>query len=165
MKFTLDSAQTLQVTDRELSGLLMQVYVEGGYTEQERAQVLFEPSAVRQRGLLIGAREKSSFDLAGMVIVVPPDSPGRRLALAAEAEMHLLSVKPEYRKHGLGRLLVEFAVETAKQNGCEKMILWTQTAMKPAQHLYESTGFVRAKERDFSRHGRDFWVYERCLRS
>ena len=111
--------------------------------------------------MLIGARETHQLQLAGIVIVVPPDSPARRLAQNNEAEIHLLGVKPEYRRHGLGRLLVESAIASAKHSGYTKIILWTQNSMDSAQKLYEVMGFIHVD--DITRNGRDFKVYEMAL--
>ena len=161
MKFEIATADTLEITDPELSELLTQVYVAGGFTTQEEAASLFEPSAIRNRGVLIGARDKHHSKLAGIIIVVPPDSSARRLAKNNEAEIHLLGVKPEYRRHGLGRMLVEAAIARANQNGYSKLILWTQLSMNTAQRLYESSGFIHID--DITRNGRDFKVYEKPL--
>lgn len=161
MKFEIDTADFLKIDDIELSELLTQVYVAGGYTEADEAVSLFEASAVRKRGTLIGAREKQYSQLAGIVIVVPPDSPARRLAQNNEAEIHLLGVKPEYRRYGLGRLLVESAIGRAKHSGYTKIILWTQTSMESAQKLYETTGFIHVD--DMKRNGRDFKIYEMAM--
>lgn len=163
MDFILNTSAELCITDQELWQLLMQVYVDGGYTDQERAQVIFDPVAVRQRGIIIGARESLNQPLAGMVIVVPPKSPACRFAVGREAELHLLGVRAEYRKQGLGRLLVESALAKAKQNDYEKMILWTQPGMSAAQHLYESMGFRRIADKDFDRNGYYFHFYEMDL--
>jgi len=161
MEFEVATADSLAVTDPELSELLGQVYVTGGFTTREDAALLFEPSAVRNRGVLIGAREKHQSILAGIIIVVPPESPARRLATNNEGEIHLLAVKPEYRRHGLGRMLVEEAIARASQNGYSKLILWTQFTMDAAQRLYEATGFVQTN--NMTRNGRDFRVYEKLL--
>lgn len=64
MEFAVATADRLAITDLELSELLTQVYVKGGFTEPNEAASLFEPSAVRNRGLLIGAREKQHLSLA-----------------------------------------------------------------------------------------------------
>lgn len=159
--FRIATADILEIADRELSDLLTQVYVAGGFTTPEEATSLFEPSAVQRRGILLGARENQRSTLAGIVIVVPPDSPARRLAIHNEAELHLLGVMPEYRGHGLGRLLVEAAIDKAVQLGCSKLILWTQLSMESAQRLYESAGFRHID--NFQRNGREFKVYERAL--
>ena len=86
MEFEIATADTLGIADTELSELLTQVYVAGGFTTREEAVSLFEPSAVRNRGALIGAREKHHSKLAGIIIVVPPDSSARRLAKNNESE-------------------------------------------------------------------------------
>lgn len=161
LEYKIATAEILDITDLEISGLLTQVYVTGGFTTPDEAVTLFEPSAVRRRGILIGARENRYSTLAGLVIVVPPDSLSRRLARNNEAELHLLSVKPEYRKHGLGRKLIEAAINKAHYLRCSKLILWTQLSMNAAQRLYESTGFHHTG--NMERNGRNFKVYERDL--
>ncbi len=161
MEFEITTADSLRITDQELSELLTQVYVVGGFTAPDLADSLFEPSAVRNRGVLIAAREKHHSKLSGIIIVVPPNSPARRLAKDNQAEIHLLGVKPEFRRHGLGRRLVETALTLANQSGYSKLILWTQFSMNAAQKLYESTGFVHI--RDIAMNGRDFKVYEKSL--
>lgn len=158
MEFVINTSDCMKIDDDELSGLLFQVYVEGGFTTTDEAASLFQPHAVRERGILIGARVKQNLKLAGIIILVPPDSPARRLAQNNEAEIHLLGVKPEYRRHGLGRLIIEFAIEKAKQHGYIKVILWTQYSMNSAQKLYEATGFCHVN--DIERNGRKFKVYE-----
>ena len=161
MEFHIDTADSLKIEDSELVELLTQVYVAGGFTEPDEAISLFEPNAVRKRGMLIGAREKQYLGLAGVVIIVPPESSARRLAQNNEAEMHLLGVKPEYRRHGLGRLLIASAIGIAKHSGYSKIILWTQISMKSAQQLYDAMGFIHVD--DINRNGRDFKVYEMVL--
>lgn len=161
MEFAIGSAELLNISDSEISELLAQVYVDGGFTEPELAVTLFAPDSVRKRGLLIGAREQGNATLAGMVILVPPESPARRLAQDNEAEMHLLGVKPDFRQCGLGKFLVQAAMDQAKQSGYAKIVLWTQKTMYAAQRLYESMGFVRIKA--IHSNGRDFWLYEREL--
>ena len=161
VQFKIAAADFLKISDGEISELLEQVYVEGGFTTPGEAALLFEASAVRSRGDLICAREIGRSNLAGMVIVVPPGSPARRLAGSNEAELHLLGVKLEYRRHGLGRMLVEAAIERANHLGYAKIILWTQPSMTAAQKLYESAGFRHTG--NLERSGRDFRLYERLL--
>ena len=96
-----------------------------------------------------------------MIIVVPPDSPARRVAQNGQAEIHLLGVKPEYRRHGLGRMLLESAIDIAKHSGYSKIILLTQFAMKSAQRLYEAMGFIHVDV--LKGNGREFKVYEMAL--
>lgn len=161
MKFEIDTAESLNITDQELERLLCQVYVDGGYVKSEQALVLFKPEAVRKRGILLCARCKQSADLMGMVIVVQPDSPACQLAKENEVEMHLLAVKPEYRGEGLGKQLVSAAISQATDSGYKKMILWTQLSMDAAQQLYKNTGFFQVDQ--FEKNGRDFLLYRRSL--
>ena len=161
LEFNVATADLQAIADHELSELLAQVYVAGGFTTPDEAVSVLEPSTVRRRGILIGAREKYSSTLAGIVIVVPPDSPALRLAGSNEAEMHLLGVMPNYRSNGLGRMLIDAAINKAIHLDCSKLILWTQFSMNSAQRLYESAGFLHT--RNFERNGRDFKVYERVF--
>ena len=160
-EFTIATADVLQIADHEISGLLTQVYVAGGFTTPEEAASLFEPSAIRTRGILIGARDHRNSNLAGFIIVVPPDSPARRLATNNEGELHLLGVLPGYRRHGLGRQLIDASIDKASRLGYSKLILWTQFSMISAQKLYEAAGFQYIN--DIERNGRKFKVYERAL--
>lgn len=161
MELEIDLADVLEIKNSEISELLTEVYVGGGFVKSDEAVSLFEPSAVRERGVLIGVREHSDSTLVGMVIFVPPDSPARRLAKNNEAEIHLLAVKPDYRRRGIGRMLVQSAVDKAKSIGCSTIILWTQTIMKSAQKLYKKMGFVPLK--DIEKNDRKFTVYEMKL--
>ncbi len=52
-----------------------------------------------------------------------------------EAEIHLLAVDPQYQGIGLGRLLMTKALESIKDMGLRKTVLWTQTTMIPAHRL------------------------------
>jgi ribosomal protein S18 acetylase RimI-like enzyme len=158
MRFTIVAGEESDISDQEISGLLSSVYVEGGYTEQSIAKKIFEPSQVRNRGKLFAAREWSSKEIAGMIIVVPHDSPAAVRAAAGECELHLLGVKPEFRGSGLGRLLVTFAINYSKNKGYSKIVLWTQKPMLEAQRLYESSGFLRVGE--MAKKGTEFFVYE-----
>ncbi len=161
MEFEIDEAENLGVSDSELSELLTHVYVDGGFAMVNEAKALFEPSAVRQRGLLIGARDRKTSVLAGVVILVPPQSTARRLAQGNEVEMHLLGVKSDFRGYGLGKYLVTETITRAQKKGYSKMVLLTQESMKPAHLLYESVGFTHTKT--LEKNGRIFLVYDREL--
>lgn len=167
MEFYVGTADALKITDTELSDLLSRVYVDGGFVDAETAKSLLEPASVRARGKLIGARVKGSLELAGIVIIVYPDSPARRLVQNrspdGETEMHLLAVLPEYRGCGLGKLLVMTILEDVRADGYGKMVLCTQSTMQAAHRLYESAGFERVGERDFTQKERRFLVYEKKL--
>lgn len=60
---------------------------------------------------------------------------------AGEAEILTLAVDPELRGAGLGRALVDAAVETARVGGAEDMYLEVAADNAPAISLYARTGF------------------------
>jgi len=141
--------------------LLSEVYIEGGYADEVAAKTVFDPISVRKRGIMFVARDELESEFAGMIIVVPPDSPSRKFAKENEAEIHLLGVKPKYRGQGLGEELVKRAIQEIQSLGFVKIILWTQVSMTSAQKLYESIGFLRVNEMALV--GKTFLVYEKNL--
>lgn len=163
MNFLIDSTENLQVSDDEISALLDEVYVASGYTTSELAETLFAPSAVRKRGAMICARAEESGELAGMIVLVESDSPACRYAQQGEVEMHLLGVMPAYRRFGLAAQLINRLLDAAQLRGEGKVLLWTQSTMLAAQALYDSMGFVRVTEKDFTKVGRQFLWFEKSL--
>ena len=67
-----------------------------------------------------------------------------------EAELKRLYVRPAFRGHGIGGLLVQTLVAEARQIGYRKIVLDTHITMKAAQAIYEANGFkVVAAPLDF----------------
>lgn len=145
----------VEIGDAELTELLTQAFVGGGFTTAEIGAQMFESRLVRARGELLYVRDAGA-RLAGVVCLVAPSSPARRFALAGEVEMHLLAVRDDARGAGLGRALVMAAIGRAREQHYERLLLWTQATMFAAHALYAATGFERRPERDFTRDGRDF---------
>ncbi len=52
-----------------------------------------------------------------------------------------ITVAPRYRQQGVGRALMEQAIQWAKAKGCPGLMLETQSNNVPACRLYESCGF------------------------
>ena len=71
-----------------------------------------------------------------------------------------LYVKPERRGRGLGRALMEAAIDTAQQQGASYMDLGTSEADVVARRLYERLGFSNRERRP---DGPVMYVYERDL--
>ena len=161
MKFIINNPDLLKISDTELTEVLNNVFVEGGYTDSNLAESIFNPKSIRERGILIGARDNKTSELAGMIILVPFTSSSCKMATDNEAEIHLLCVKPIFRKHGLGRLLVEACLSEAVRHDFKKIILWTQVSMTNAQALYESVGFI--KKDQMTVNNIDFLVYEKVM--
>jgi GNAT superfamily N-acetyltransferase len=61
-------------------------------------------------------------------------------------ELKRLFVRPEARRHGLGRKLMERAEVEARARGYDALVLTTSAEMMPlAQHLYDSLGYGPAE--------------------
>jgi ribosomal protein S18 acetylase RimI-like enzyme len=90
-------------------------------------------------GKLLGTVMLQGWPQAGQVVTGPD-----------EAEIRALAVRPAARGAGVGRALLAAVIGLAVQQRIRHLVLCTQTDMKSAQQLYESAGFVRLPERDWS---------------
>ena len=57
----------------------------------------------------------------------------------------MLSVEPEYRRIGLGKLLVKRSIDLMVKAGADEVLLETEVTNGAALRLYESLGFIRDK--------------------
>lgn len=67
-----------------------------------------------------------------------------------EADVRAFAVAPEGQGRGVGRTLLAAATECAGDRGLRVLRLCTQPAMLAAQRLYETTGFSRTPQLDWS---------------
>jgi DNA-binding MarR family transcriptional regulator/GNAT superfamily N-acetyltransferase len=71
------------------------------------------------------------------------------------AKLRLLFVEPKARGLGIGRRLVEECVRFAHETGYRKIILWTQSELGAARHIYQKAGFRCIKEEPHHSFGKD----------
>ena len=61
--------------------------------------------------------------------------------MAGEGEITNVAVAAGYRKKGIGRKMMEYMLERAKENGMGDCTLEVRVSNRPAIRLYESLGF------------------------
>ena len=62
--------------------------------------------------------------------------------LPEEVDIHNIAVHPDFRRQGIGRLLLEQVVDSARRQERLRVTLDVRFSNAPAQNLYRSFGFV-----------------------
>lgn len=86
-------------------------------------------------------------EIVGSVLVVKAE-PG-------VAKLRLLYVDARVRGQGLGKRLVNEAIEFARSKGYREMVLWTNAGLDAARGIYEAAGFKLASEEPHHSFGHD----------
>ena len=69
-------------------------------------------------------------------------------ASASSFELGKMAVKPEFQGKNIGHALLSHAVETSRQEGMQQLILYSNTILTSAIHLYRKFGFVEIEVED-----------------
>jgi DNA-binding MarR family transcriptional regulator/GNAT superfamily N-acetyltransferase len=91
-------------------------------------------------------------EIAGSVFLVQKSK--------AIAKLRLLLVEPWARGMGIGKRLVNECVRFARQVGYRKIVLWTQSELSAARHLYQRAGFKLIERKPHRSWGREDLVAE-----
>jgi DNA-binding MarR family transcriptional regulator/GNAT superfamily N-acetyltransferase len=73
--------------------------------------------------------------VVGSIFVMPSEG------IAGSAQLRMLYVEPAARGQGVGTVLVKQAVSFARDNGYQRMRLWTHTIQESARKIYAAAGF------------------------
>lgn len=115
-------------------------------------QFLFE-RMINHESVIFLARDTASKQAAGFLQLYPTFS---SVSLQPVWILNDLYVRPEYRRQGLGRTLMQSAIDLVKARGDKGLTLQTASDNLTAQALYESMGF----QQDTSSRYYELWIHE-----
>jgi GNAT superfamily N-acetyltransferase len=105
-------------------------------TRYETGPALAEIAAMPGHELVVV--EEDGMVVGTMVLLVVPNLSHGALPWAMVENM---VVDRKYRRRGIGRLLVEYAIARARQAGCYKVQLLSNKKRRQAHRFYRSLGF------------------------
>ncbi|MGH7075193.1 MAG: GNAT family N-acetyltransferase [Stellaceae bacterium] len=135
---SIDIAEARWPADRETVLGLFRAYLDELDVDLSFQDVAAELSSLpgkyaRPKGLVLLARSGQG-EAIGCVAYRPLD--------AGICEMKRLYIAPEWRGHGVGRLICERLLVEAREAGYRRMLLDTGDWLRPALTLYRGLGFL-----------------------
>lgn len=155
-----DYVGALTVAGYDADGHL--VNPDGSYDHEYAAWLADGGGRARDGVLMVAVQPRAaSDDLLGTVTWCPPGSPFRELATRDDqGEFRTLSVAPEARGRRVGSALVDWCLDEARNTGLVEVLICSLPSMATAHRLYESRGFVRRPELDWTPFpGVDLWAF------
>ncbi|MDA3628288.1 GNAT family N-acetyltransferase [Saccharopolyspora sp. WRP15-2] len=138
-------------TDYEVIGeIAVRAYAEAGSlpADVDYASVLRDAADRAEHGELLIALAGDR--PLGTVTVVQPGTAYAEISQPGELEFRMLAVVPEAAGNGVGRALVRAVIDRAREHDAKRVVLCVKDTSEPARRLYESLGFERCPERDWS---------------
>jgi ribosomal protein S18 acetylase RimI-like enzyme len=96
------------------------------------------------------AADETGTGLLGTITLEPFDPSSELARDESEADLRAFAVAPQGQGRGVGRSLLLAVIERADKRGLRCLRLCTNPVMQAAQHLYETTGFSRTPNLDWS---------------
>lgn len=96
---------------------------------------------LQDRSHAVYVAERPNRSVVGWVHVCARDS----LVADGQAEIEHLVVDEEYRRHGIGQLLVEQAERWACEKGCQAICVRSNVVREGAHSFYEKIGYAAVK--------------------
>lgn len=106
----------------------------------------WSPSAMAETLTMPGAAGLIAVDGGSLNPSVEPPGPAGFVLwriVADEAEILSLAVLPPWRRHGVGGILLDAALDAARKAGAEAMFLEAAVDNRPALTLYNTRHFLR----------------------
>jgi ribosomal protein S18 acetylase RimI-like enzyme len=88
--------------------------------------------------------------ILGTITLEPFEESSELARDETEADVRAFAVAPQGQGQGVGRSLLLAVIESANKRGLRGLRLCTNPTMVAAQHLYETTGFTRTPDLDWS---------------
>lgn len=123
-------------------------YIEAGHIDptSQYATQLTDISG-RTEGLYVAEVDGQ---IAGSVNIALPGSSMAEVAYDNELEFRMLAVHPGFQGQGIGRALVTYVLQMARDHHLDGVAITTMASMTAAQTMYEKLGFKRAADRDWN---------------